>query len=113
MVYRVFVEKKPGVSNENVNLLSDFKDFLGVKGLTDIKIWNRYDAENIDGELFEYAKNTVFSEPMVDNVSRQADTEGASRVFAVRPLPGQFDQRADSAAQCIRDAQAGGSAPQL
>ncbi len=102
MVYRVFVEKKPGVSNENVNLLSDFKDFLGVKGLTDIKIWNRYDAENIDGELFEYAKNTVFSEPMVDNVSRQADTEGASRVFAVRPLPGQFDQRADSAAQCIQ-----------
>ena len=102
MVYRVFVEKKPGVSNENVNLLSDFKDFLGVRGLTDIKIWNRYDAENIDGELFEYAKNTVFSEPMVDNVSRQADTEGASRVFAVRPLPGQFDQRADSAAQCIQ-----------
>ena len=102
MVYRVFVEKKPGVSNENVNLLSDFKDFLGVKGLTDIKIWNRYDAENIDGELFEYAKNTVFSEPMVDNVSRQADTAGASRVFAVRPLPGQFDQRADSAAQCIQ-----------
>ena len=87
MVYRVFVEKKPGVSNENVNLLSDFKEFLGVKGLTDIKIWNRYDAENITKELFDYSVKTVFSEPQIDIASEEINTDGAT-VFAVEYLPG-------------------------
>ncbi len=101
MVYRVFVEKKKSLAHEAKALLSDIHSFLGIKELTDIRIINRYDAENISGELFEYAKNTVFSEPQLDIASEEIDTENAT-VFAVEYLPGQFDQRADSAAQCIQ-----------
>ena len=101
MVYRVFAEKKKELANEAKALLSDARTLLGIKGLTDVRIINRYDAENIDAELFEYAKKTVFSEPQLDIVSDDIDTDGAA-VFAVEYLPGQFDQRADSAAQCIQ-----------
>ena len=101
MVYRVFAEKKKELANEAKALLSDARTLLGIKGLTDVRIINRYDAENIDAELFEYAKKTVFSEPQLDIVSDYIDTDGAA-VFAVEYLPGQFDQRADSAAQCIQ-----------
>ena len=101
MVYRVFAEKKKELANEAKALLSDARTLLGIKALTDVRIINRYDAENIDAELFEYAKKTVFSEPQLDIVSDDIDTDGAA-VFAVEYLPGQFDQRADSAAQCIQ-----------
>ena len=101
MVYRVFAEKKKELANEAKALLSDARTLLEIKGLTDVRIINRYDAENIDAELFEYAKKTVFSEPQLDIVSDDIDTDGAA-VFAVEYLPGQFDQRADSAAQCIQ-----------
>ncbi len=101
MVYRVFVEKKKSLAHEAKALLSDIHSFLNIKELTDIRIINRYDAENISEELFEYAKNTVFSEPQLDIASEEIDTENAE-VFAVEFLPGQFDQRADSAAQCIQ-----------
>ena len=100
MVYRVYVEKKPGQTQEAQGLLGQIWDFLQIKGLKELRILNRYDAENIDEQLFRYAVNTVFSEPQVDNVSFQAP-EGQI-VFAVEPLPGQYDQRADSAAQCIQ-----------
>ena len=73
---------------------------MQIKGLKALRILNRYDAENIDEQLFRYAVNTVFSEPQVDNVSFQAPQ--GQIVFAVEPLPGQYDQRADSAAQCIQ-----------
>lgn len=76
--------------------------FLGLTGLERIRIWNRYDAENIDAALFDYARRTVFSEPQLDEVSDRPAFDGAAAVFAVEPLPGQFDQRADSAAQCIQ-----------
>ena len=102
MVYRVCVEKKPGLAPECASLLSDCRSFLDLKGLANVRIWNRYDVEGIDEALFAYATNTVFSEPQLDLTSDEIDASGAAAVFAVEPLPGQFDQRADSAAQCIQ-----------
>ena len=102
MVYRVFVEKKPGVAPEAGGLLSDCRNFLGISGLEKVRVLNRYDVEGIDAPLFDYARTTVFSEPQLDIVSDEADVSDADVVFAVEPLPGQFDQRADSAAQCIQ-----------
>ncbi len=101
MVYRVFVEKKKELAHEAKALLSDAKTLLGISGLEDVRIINRYDAENISDELFDYAKKTVFSEPQLDILSDNPDLGGAY-VFAVEYLPGQFDQRADSASQCIQ-----------
>ena len=100
MVYRVYVEKKAGQTHEADSLLREVKEFLQIKGLTSVRVLNRYDVEKISEELFSYAVNTVFSEPQVDNVSY--DVPAGKIVFAVEPLPGQFDQRADSAAQCIQ-----------
>ena len=102
MVYRVFVEKKPGLAPEAAALLADVRSFLGLTALENVRILNRYDVEEIEESLFQYAKTTVFSEPQLDIVSDEADVTGAAAVFAVEPLPGQFDQRADSAAQCIQ-----------
>ena len=101
MVYRVYVEKKPELANEAKALLSDARNLLGITSLENVRLLNCYDAENIDEQLFEYAKKTVFSEPQLDIVSNEANLDGAF-VFAVEFLPGQFDQRADSAAQCIQ-----------
>ena len=102
MVYRIYVEKKEELANEAKALLADLAGLLGVNGLTGVRIVNRYDVEHIEKELFDDAKKTVFSEPQLDVVSEELDTAGASAVFAVEYLPGQFDQRADSAAQCIQ-----------
>ncbi len=101
MVYRVYVEKKKHLAHEAASLLADIRGLLGITNLTDLRVLNRYDTENITPELFEYAKKTVFSEPQLDEVSETVETDGAV-VFAVEYLPGQFDQRADSAAQCIQ-----------
>ena len=100
MVYRVYVEKKAGQTHEADSLLREIRDFLQIDTLTSIRVLNRYDAENIDESLFQYAVNTVFSEPQVDTVSYEVPA--GQIVFAVEPLPGQYDQRADSAAQCIQ-----------
>ena len=100
MVYRVYVEKKKGQTHEADSLLKEVKDFLQIKGLVSVRVLNRYDVEKIEESLFAYAVNTVFSEPQVDNVTYDIPT--GQIVFAVEPLPGQFDQRADSAAQCIQ-----------
>ncbi|MBR4727975.1 MAG: phosphoribosylformylglycinamidine synthase [Clostridia bacterium] len=101
MVYRIFVEKKPGLANEAAALLNDCRTLLGIQGLKALRILNRYDAENISAELYDYAVKTVFSEPQLDNTYAEPDY-GDATVFAVEFLPGQFDQRADSAAQCIQ-----------
>ncbi len=100
MVYRVYVEKKPGQTHEADSLLHQVQDFLQIQGLSAIRVLNRYDVEKIDEKLFSYAVGTVFSEPQVDNVTFEVPQ--GQTVFAVEPLPGQFDQRADSAAQCIQ-----------
>ena len=108
MVYRVFVEKKEAAANEAKGLLSELKTFLGIDGLKSVRVLNRYDVEDIDEALFEECIGSVFSEPQVDLVYRvtgaKADEFGAEgwQIFAVEALPGQYDQRADSAAQCIQ-----------
>ena len=101
MVYRVYVEKRQGLDNEAKALLNDVRNLLGIQTLERVRLLNCYDAENITKELFDYATQTVFSEPQLDVASPEYDLSGAT-VFAVEPLPGQFDQRADSAAQCIQ-----------
>ncbi len=101
MVYRIFVEKKSGLENEANELKHDLRSLLSIKGLEKLRIFNRYDVENIDEELFEKSKMTVFAEPQLDNISDDFSDENAI-IFATEYLPGQFDQRADSAAQCIQ-----------
>lgn len=101
MVYRIFTEKKKGLAAEAKALLNDINTLLKINSVTSLRVINRYDAENITKELFDYAVKTVFSEPQLDNTYRELENDGAA-VFAVEYLPGQFDQRADSAAQCIQ-----------
>ena len=101
MVYRVFVEKKEGLQLQADALLSEIRNLLGIRSVTRVRILNRYDAEEIREDLFRQAITTVFSEPQLDDVYEEPDFAGAE-VFAVEYLPGQFDQRADSAAQCIQ-----------
>jgi len=100
VVYRIYVEKKEGLAHEAQSLKNDIRELLQISALKDVRILNRYDVENIDKELFDYCKSTVFSEPQLDIISDEPDE--ADVVFAVEYLPGQFDQRADSAAQCIQ-----------
>jgi phosphoribosylformylglycinamidine synthase len=101
MVYRIFVEKKAELDNGAKSLFSQIKGFLGINSIEKVRILNRYDCENISRELFDYAVKTVFSEPQTDIVTEKIDESGAA-VFVSEYLPGQFDQRADSAAQCIQ-----------
>ena len=101
MVYRIFVEKKAGLENEARALCGELRTLLGIKGLKNVRMLNRYDAENISEELFREAVNTVFAEPQLDIATEELDARGGI-VFATEYLPGQFDQRADSAAQCIQ-----------
>ena len=101
MVNRVYVEKKPGLQNEASALYSEFKNLLGIKGLKSLRILNRYDLENVDAKVLEKAISTVLSEPQLDDVYSELPAS-KGLVFAVEYLPGQFDQRADSAAQCIQ-----------
>ena len=101
MVYRIYVEKKKELANEARSLLGEIRDFLGFSTAVDVRLLNRYDVENIDEELFEACKTTVFSEPQLDIIFDSLDLD-CENVFAVEFLPGQFDQRADSAAQCIQ-----------
>ncbi len=101
MVYRVYVEKKEGLANEAAALLADAKNLLQISSLENVRIFNRYDVEKIDEELFNYGKTAVFSEPQLDILYDELP-EGANVCFAVEYLPGQFDQRADSAAQCLQ-----------
>ncbi len=101
MVYRIYAEKKKGLAHEADGLLRELRSLIGVTSLESVRIFHRYDVDNISEKLFNEAVNTVFSEPQLDNVLYSLDT-GDDFVFAVEYLPGQFDQRADSAAQCIQ-----------
>ncbi|WP_033492925.1 phosphoribosylformylglycinamidine synthase [Bifidobacterium biavatii] len=102
MVFRVYVEKKPGFDVEAQQLAGELRTILGMTGLKSVRIVNRYDVEGISEELFAQATPTVFSEPQVDNVSNDLPDFGDAKVFATEFLPGQFDQRADSASECIQ-----------
>ena len=102
MVFRVYVEKKPGFDVEARQLLAELQDILGIPALTNLRLINRYDVEGISRELFEQCVPTVFSEPQSDNASESMPDANGAQVFAVEFLPGQFDQRADSASECIQ-----------
>lgn len=103
MVYRIYVEKKPEFAIEAAGVFSDLVTALRPEGLKALKILNRYDVEGISEEVFAAARSTVFSEPQVDTVQDELPEPGENtRVFAIEYLPGQFDQRADSCAQCIQ-----------
>ena len=102
MVFRVYVEKKHGFDVEARQLANELRTILGIKALKNVRLVNRYDVEGISEELFAQATPTVFSEPQVDNVSADLPDFGTDTVFAVEYLPGQFDQRADSASECIQ-----------
>lgn len=101
MVYRIYVEKKQGLTAEADGLRHDIVNLLGIGSLTDLRLFNRYDVENIEKDLFEACKTTVFSEPQLDDLRDELPVENAV-TFAVEYLPGQFDMRANSAAECIQ-----------
>lgn len=100
MVYRIYVEKKQGFDLEAKTLLHELHSLLGISSVTDIRLLNRYDVEGVSEALFRQCVPTVFSEPPVDQTYEQCPA--ADVVFAVEYLPGQFDQRADSASECIQ-----------
>ena len=102
-VRRVYVEKKPAFAVKAKELKHEIKHYLGISTVTAVRELIRYDVENISDEVFEKACKTVFAEPPVDDLYLEKFdvTEGA-RVFSVEFLPGQFDQRADSAVQCVQ-----------
>ena len=101
MVYRAYVEKKSGLDNEARSLKNELVSLLGIASLEKVRVLNRYDIENIEKELFDYSKGTVLSEPQLDDISENPNLE-CDRLFAVEFLPGQFDQRANSCAECIQ-----------
>ena len=101
MVRRIYVEKKEPLRQEARSLLRELRSFVGISALEELRVLNRYDVEGLDEAAFERAARTVFSEPQVDEATA-ALPAGDCIAFAVEPLPGQFDQRADSAAQCIQ-----------
>ncbi len=103
MVYRIYVEKKRLFAVDGGATLADLNTALGIKSVKNVRIINRYDVEGLSEENFKKAVPTVFSEPPVDDVYFDLPSVGEDeRMFAVEFLPGQFDQRADSAAQCIQ-----------
>jgi phosphoribosylformylglycinamidine synthase len=102
-VRRVFVEKKEGLDIAAKGLFEDLRENLGIKGITGVRLVNRYDIEGISDREYAAARDVVFAEPPVDNVYDEKLPAGPDeRLFAVEYLPGQYDQRADSAAQCIQ-----------
>ena len=102
-VRRVYVEKKPDFAVQAKDLMHEIHSYLGISEVTGVRVLIRYDVEHISDEVFEKACKTVFSEPPVDTLYRESFKTGPSdRVFSVEFLPGQFDQRADSAVQCVK-----------
>jgi phosphoribosylformylglycinamidine synthase len=101
-VYRVFVEKKKGNDIEAGQTLADLRNNVGITALEDLRIINRYDAQGLSEEEFALAVKTILSEPNLDDVYYSLDIPEDWRYFATEYLPGQYDQRADSAAQCIQ-----------
>ena len=103
MVKRIFVEKKPGFNVEAKEILNDIRENLEIKNLDNLRILNRYDVQEISNDVFERAKNTIFSEPQVDNCyEEEYKVNPNDIVFGVEFLPGQFDQRANSLSECLQ-----------
>lgn len=112
MVKRIYVQKKEGFDIEAKGVLEDLKESLRLKGLQNVIILNRYDVEGLSREVFEKAKNTVFSEPQVDLCFEENyDFKKEDKVFAIEYLPGQFDQTANSLVECLQIIASGGIKP--
>ena len=103
-VYRCFTEKRPGFDIEAQGLAHDLRDFLGIKSLSALRVFNRYDAQGLSEDVYREAKKTIFSEPQTDNCFDETMPafDGTHWILGIEALPGQFDQRADSSAQCIQ-----------
>ena len=103
-VFRCFVEKKPGFDGAAQALCRELTEAVGLRGLTGLRVLNRYDVEGVTAQVYAAARTSVFSEPQVDDVYDEVCPvpDGPHTVLAVEALPGQFDQRADSAGQCIQ-----------
>jgi len=102
-VYRCYVEKKPGFDGQARRMLTELRDHLGVKSLTGVRLFNRYDAQGLDEAVYRSAKDTIFAEPQTDRIWDESlpPMEGDYQIVAVEALPGQYDQRSDSCAQCV------------
>lgn len=102
-VIRIFVEKKPGFDIEAGHIMADLRENLGMTAIEDLRYLNRYDISGLSQEEFQQARGTILSEPNVDQVyDEEFPVPDGYRVFAMEYLPGQYDQRADSAAQCVQ-----------
>ena len=102
-VKRVYVEKKEPFAVKARELKEEIGSYLGIGGVQDVRVFIRYDVENLSEEVYRKACRTVFSEPPVDILYEEAiEIPEDGRVFSVEYLPGQFDQRADSAVQCVK-----------
>ena len=102
-VRRIYVEKKTPFAGKAKELKSEIKGYLGINSVEKVRIFIRYDVQNVSDEVFEKACKTVFSEPPVDILYREEiEIPENAKVFSIEALPGQFDQRADSAVQCVR-----------
>ncbi len=101
-VRRIFVEKKPDFAVQAKEMLSEIKSYLGIQSVTGVRVLIRYDVEHISEETYQKALAAVVSEPPVDNVYQEEFEAGDAQVFSVEYLPGQYDQRADSAEQCVK-----------
>ena len=102
-IFRLYVEKKDEFDVESINLQQDLKLTLGIEGISKLKIVNVYDIEGLDIEELEKAKNTIFSDPVVDNVYEENfPIKKDTRIFVSEYLPGQYDQRSDSSIQCVQ-----------
>ena len=102
-VRRVYVEKKPAYAVQAKELKHEVSSYLGIQTVTGVRVLIRYDVENISDDVFEKACRTVFAEPPVDELYlEEFEAADGARIFSVEYLPGQFDQRADSAVQCVQ-----------
>ena len=102
-VRRIYVEKKQPYAVHAKELKEEVKRYLGIKSITNVRVLIRYDVENLSEATYKQALGTVFSEPPVDNCyENEFEKADGSFVFSVEYLPGQFDQRADSAEQCVK-----------
>ena len=112
-VRRVYAEKRPGYDVAAQQLRRELCDVLGTQAVSDVRIFQRYDVEGVTDEAFEQAKGIIFSEPNVDELYDEELPQMDARLLAVEYLPGQYDQRADSASQCLQLLSAGGERPKV
>ena len=101
-IRRLYVAKRRAFADEARRMLTDLKENLLIRGLKDVRLYNRYDVSGLDDKTFAAAKDMIFSEPPVDTVYSELPGDGADMILAIEYLPGQYDQRADSAMQCLQ-----------